>query len=126
MFTSEAPLTEHDSTTQLLSSIVAANYKGVRQTGRRTEGPLTQWLRCWPVTWDTAVQWKAVNSFRPASLNLGLWVLHYALPFALPTLIWSSGCAVGKKEEITQMSTTQREQRNAVGEENGKKGSRER
>lgn len=38
MFTFEAPLTEHGSNTQLLSSIVAANYRGVRQTGSRTEG----------------------------------------------------------------------------------------
>lgn len=37
MFTFEAPLTEHGSNTQLLSSIVVANYRGVRQTGRRTE-----------------------------------------------------------------------------------------
>lgn len=47
MFTFEAPRTEHGSNTQLLSSMVAANYRGVRQTGSRTErGPATQWLRC--------------------------------------------------------------------------------
>lgn len=37
MFTFEAPLTEHGSNTQLLPSIVVANYRGVRQTGSRTE-----------------------------------------------------------------------------------------
>ena len=37
MFTFEAPLTGHGSNMQLLYSIVAANYRGVRQTGSRTE-----------------------------------------------------------------------------------------
>lgn len=37
MFTFEPSLTEHSPNTQLLSSIVEANYRGVRQTGRIQE-----------------------------------------------------------------------------------------
>lgn len=91
MFTFEAPLTEHSSNTQLLPSIVVANYRGVRQTGSRTGGgPPTQWLRCYSATWDIVAQWKAVNSFRLASLNPAPWALHPTLPFALPTLIYGA------------------------------------
>lgn len=106
--------------TQLLSSIVAANYRGVRQTGIReipqqTQGggrggaSVGQWPRCWAATRKRAAPWKAVNSFRVASLSPCSPGPAWHSPLCSPrSHLQSGGCAVGKKEAITQMSATQR------------------
>lgn len=80
--------------------------------------------RCWAATWKRAALWKAVNSFRVASLSRCSLGPAWHSPLCSPrSHLQSGGCAVGKKEAITQMSATQRGigDRRGLGKE-GRKG----
>lgn len=84
-----------------------------------------QWPRRRAATWKGAAPWKAINSFRVASLSLGSLGPAWHSPLCSPcSHLQSSGCAVGKKEAITQMSATQRGigDRRGLGGKEGRKG----